>query len=468
MLQIYNSLSKKKQQFAPIDPNNVRMYVCGMTVYDYCHVGHARAMVVFDVVYRYLRRIYGKGHVTYVRNITDIDDKIIARAHENHEDIDMLTARFIQEMYQDGDLLGVLRPDHEPRATQHIDEIIGMIKTLMTKGLAYAKPDSDVYYDVSAFKQYGALSGKHLDELRSVDRVVVDDKKDDPLDRVLWKLAKPGEPSWDSPWGAGRPGWDIECSAMATHCLGEHFDIHGGGLDLQFPHHENEIAQSEGASGETFVNFWMHNGHVRVDNEKMSKSLGNFFTIREVLAKYNPEVIRYFIVNSHYRSPLNYSDQHLENAKSGLTTLYTALRGLPLEESVTNTGSNGFSSRFAAAMDDDFNTPIAMAVLFDIAGECNKLKEHDVPQALKLGVQLKQLGALLGLLQCEPDDFLQGVIASGEGGVTVDQIEALIEQRNQARHAKDFQASDRIRQELAGQGVVLEDGAGGGTTWRRE
>jgi len=467
MLQIYNSLTKKKQRFAPIDPDNVRMYVCGMTVYDFCHVGHARAMVVFDVVYRYLRRIYGKGHVTYVRNITDIDDKIIARAFENQESSDELTARFIQEMYQDGDLLGVLRPDHEPRATQHIDEIISMIKVLMKKELAYVKPGSDVYYDVSAFKRYGALSGKRLDELRSVDRVEVDEKKDDPLDRVLWKLAKPGEPSWDSPWGAGRPGWDIECSAMSTHCLGNHFDIHGGGQDLQFPHHENEIAQSEGATDETFVNFWMHNGHVRIDDEKMSKSLGNFFTIREVLAQYDPEVIRYFIVNSHYRSPLNYSDQHLETAKASLTTLYTALRGLPLEQYVTNSVSNEFSSRFAMAMDDDFNTPTAIAVLFDIAGECNKLKTSDEPQALKFGAQLKQLGALLGLLQREPDDFLQGVVAAEAGGITADQIEALIEQRNQARHGKRFQDADRIRHELAEQGVLLEDEAGR-TTWRRE
>jgi len=467
MLQIYNSLSKKKQRFTPIDPDNVRMYVCGMTVYDFCHVGHARAMVVFDVVYRYLRRIYGKGHVTYVRNITDIDDKIIARAQQNQEDSDALTARFIQEMYQDGDSLGVLRPDHEPRATQHIDEIISMIKVLMKKGLAYVKPGSDVYYDVSAFKRYGALSGKRLDELRSVDRVEVDGNKDDPLDRVLWKLAKPGEPSWDSPWGAGRPGWDIECSAMSTHCLGNHFDIHGGGLDLQFPHHENEIAQSEGATEETFVNFWMHNGHVRVDNEKMSKSLGNFFTIREVLAKYDPEVIRYFIVNSHYRSPLSYSDQHLENAKASLTTLYTALRGLPLEQYVTNSVSNEFSSRFAVAMDDDFNTPVAIAVLFEIAGECNKLKASDAQQAMKFGAQLKQLGALLGVLQREPDDFLQGVTVAEAGDITASQVEVLIEQRNQARGEKNFQEADRIRHVLADQGVLLEDDAGR-TTWRRE
>jgi len=298
MLHIYNSLSRKKEIFKPIDPANVRMYVCGMTVYDYCHVGHARAMVVFDVVYRYLRKIYGISHVTYVRNITDIDDKIIRRAQENSEQPDALTARFIEEMYHDADSLGVLRPDHEPRATQHIDEIIDMVKVLMKKGLAYAKEGSDVFYDVSEFKNYGALSGKKPDELRAGARVEVDENKDDPLDRVLWKLAKPGEPAWDSPWGRGRPGWDIECSAMSTRCLGNHFDIHGGGLDLQFPHHENEIAQSEGATEEKFVNVWMHNGHVRVDDEKMSKSLGNFFTIREVLEKYDPEVIRYFIVNS--------------------------------------------------------------------------------------------------------------------------------------------------------------------------
>jgi len=466
MLQIYNSLTRQKAEFTPIDANNVRMYVCGMTVYDFCHVGHARAMVVFDVVYRYLRRIYGNGHVTYVRNITDIDDKIIRRAHENHEQPDALTERFIREMYHDADALGVLRPDHEPRATQHIDEIIDMIKVLMKKGYAYAKEGSDVFYDVSKFETYGDLSGKKPDELRAGARVEVDENKDDPLDRVLWKLAKPGEPAWDSPWGPGRPGWDIECSAMSTQCLGNHFDIHGGGLDLQFPHHENEIAQSEGATGETFVNVWMHNGHVRVDDEKMSKSLGNFFTIREVLEKYDPEVIRYFIVNSHYRSPLNYSDQHLENAKGSLTTLYTALRGLDLggeQEEV----DNEFSSRFYEAMDDDFNTPKAISVLFELARECNKQKTSDPESAVRTAVQLKRLGVTLGLLQRDPEEFLKSDVNENAGGLTAVQIETLIDQRNAARRNKDFAEADRIRDELADKGVVLEDG-GGGTTWRRE
>jgi cysteinyl-tRNA synthetase len=466
MLQIYNSLTNQKETFKPIDSDNVRMYVCGMTVYDYCHVGHARAMVVFDVVYRYLRKIYGKSHVTYVRNITDIDDKIIARAQENNEDASALTVRFIEEMYRDADSLGILRPDHEPRATQHIDEIVDMVKVLMKKGLAYAKEGSDVFYDVSKFENYGALSGKKPDELRAGARVAVDENKDDPLDRVLWKLAKPGEPAWDSPWGPGRPGWDIECSAMSTQCLGNHFDIHGGGLDLQFPHHENEIAQSEGATEEKFANVWMHNGHVRVDDEKMSKSLGNFFTIREVLEKYDPEVIRYFIVSSHYRSPLNYSDQHLENAKGSLTTLYTALRGIDVEAEQEEI-NNEHSERFYAAMDDDFNTPKAIAVLFELARECNKHKAADPGLAMNYAAQLIQLGAVLGLLQRDAEAFLKSDVNENESGLSSDEIEAMIEQRNVARRNKNFTESDRIRDDLAAQGIVLEDAAGG-TTWRRE
>ena len=466
MLHIYNSLTRKKDKFEPIDASNVRMYVCGMTVYDFCHVGHARAMVVFDLVYRYLRHIYGVSHVTYVRNITDIDDKIIKRAQENNEDPNALTARFIEEMYRDADAMGVLRPDHEPRATQHIDEIIDMVKVLMKKGLAYAKPGSDVFYDVSEFKNYGELSGKKPDELRAGARVEVDENKDDPLDRVLWKLAKPGEPAWDSPWGPGRPGWDIECSAMSTQCLGNHFDIHGGGLDLQFPHHENEIAQSEGATEEKFVNVWMHNGHVRVDNEKMSKSLGNFFTIREVLDIYDPEVVRYFIVNSQYRSPLNYSDQHLESAKASLTTLYTALRGIELKDEFSQV-DNEFSQKFYSAMDDDFNTPMAISVLFEIARECNKEKSNDADKALQYAQQLKQLGSLLGLLQRDAEDFLQSSGSHDDSSLSAEQIEQLIQQRNEARANKDFAEADRIRDELSNNGVVLEDGAGG-TTWRRQ
>lgn len=466
MLHLYNSLTNKKEKFEPIDAANVRMYVCGMTVYDFCHVGHARAMVVFDIVYRYLRHQFGASHVTYVRNITDIDDKIIKRAQENQEDPNVLTARFIEEMYRDADSLGVLRPDHEPRATQHIDEIIDMIKVLMKKGLAYAKEGSDVFYDVSEFKNYGKLSGKKPDELRVGARVEVDENKDDPLDRVLWKLAKPGEPAWDSPWGPGRPGWDIECSAMSTQCLGNHFDIHGGGLDLQFPHHENEIAQSEGATEEKFVNVWMHNGHVRVDDEKMSKSLGNFFTIREVLEIYDPEVVRYFIVNSHYRSPLNYSDTHLENAKASLTTLYTALRGIELKEDFPKV-ENEYSRKFYSSMDDDFNTPMAISVLFEIARECNKEKAANPERAIMYAHQLKQLGSLLGLLQRDAEDFLQSSGSQDEGSLSAEQIETFIQQRKDARANKDFAEADRIRDELAENGVVLEDGAGG-TTWRRE
>ena len=465
MLQIHNNLTKRKEPFTPIDPNNVRMYVCGMTVYDLCHLGHARVLVVFDVVSRYLRRVFGDAHVTYVRNITDVDDKIIARANENGEPIEALTHRFIEEMNRDADALGVLRPDEEPRATTHMDEIIAMIQTLVDKGYAYQGKTGDVYYDVSRFEHYGQLSGKHTEDLRAGSRVDVVEAKDDPLDFVLWKVAKPGEPYWDSPWGPGRPGWHIECSAMSTGCLGNHFDIHGGGLDLQFPHHENEIAQSEAATGEKFVNVWMHNGFVRIDEEKMSKSLGNFFTIREVLEKYDPEVVRFFILNSHYRSPLNYSDKHLDEAKAALTTLYTALRGL--EPGEAEAGSD-FEQRFTAAMDDDFNTPEAIAVLFELAREVNCQRCCDEPQAAQLGAVLKQLAGLLGLLAREPDAFLQGQGGEAQsGGLSNDDIEALIAQRLEARANKDWAESDRIRDELAAQGIVLEDGAGG-TTWRRE
>jgi cysteinyl-tRNA synthetase len=469
MLQIHNNLTKRKEPFTPIDANNVRLYVCGMTVYDYCHLGHARVLVVFDVVNRYLRKVFGAEHVTYVRNITDIDDKIIARANENGETIGSLTQRFIDEMNKDADALGVLHPDEEPRATAHMKEIISMIQALVDKGYAYQGKSADgqpgdVYYDVSRFATYGQLSGKNTDDLRSGARVDVVEAKDDPLDFVLWKMAKPEEgTSWPSPWGDGRPGWHIECSAMSTCCLGNHFDIHGGGLDLQFPHHENEIAQSEAATGETFVNVWMHNGFVRIDEEKMSKSLGNFFTIREVLAKYDPEVVRYFILNSHYRSPLNYSDQHLDAARASLTTLYTALRGIDSEK-----GSEGsdYERRFNTAMDDDFSTPEAIAVLFELAREINRLRDSDASQAAQLGGLLKQLAGVLGLLQREPDDFLQGGDVGGEG-LSSDAIEALIAKRLEARANKDWAESDRIRDELAAQGIVLEDGAGG-TTWRRE
>lgn len=460
MLRIYNSLTKQKEVFTPIDQSNVRMYVCGMTVYDYCHIGHGRVMVVFDVVCRYLRKIYGSNHVTYVRNITDIDDKIINRAKENKEDFNQVTARFIEAMNIDAGKLGVLPPDKEPRATLHMVDIINMIQQLVEKKHAYQAANGDVYFDVSRFENYGKLSGKQVDELRAGERVAVDEAKDDPLDFVLWKSAKPGEPSWQSPWGSGRPGWHIECSAMSTHCLGNHFDIHGGGMDLQFPHHENEIAQSEAATGERFVNVWMHNGFVRVDNEKMSKSLGNFFTIRDVLKSYDAEVVRYFILSSHYRSPLNYSDVQLDNAKASLRTLYTALRGLELTE---YNEEDDYAKRFHAAMDDDFNTPEAIAVLFDLAKEINKTRGMDEQKSQYLGSLLNGLGNILGLLERNAEEFLRG----DETDLDVTRVEELIKQRNEARMKKDWAASDRIRDELKDMRIILEDGPDG-TTWRRE
>lgn len=463
MLQIHNNLTKQKALFTPIDANNVRMYVCGMTVYDMCHIGHARVLVVFDVVYRYLCEIYGKDKVTYIRNITDIDDKIIARANENREDFNQLTGRFIEEMNKDATALGVISPNQEPRATLHMTQIIDMIETLVDKGYAYAADNGDVYYDVSKFEGYGKLSGKHPEDLRAGERIAVDEAKDDPLDFVLWKAAKPEEPSWDSPWGKGRPGWHIECSAMSTHCLGHHFDIHGGGLDLQFPHHENEIAQSEAATGEQFVNVWMHNGFVRVDEEKMSKSLGNFFTIRDVLQNYAPEVLRYFILTSHYRSPLNYSDKHLDNAKSALTTLYTALRGMD-EVPPRADRNNPLSQRFYAAMDDDFNTSEALAVLFEIAKDINKLRDTDVSAAQHAAALLKHLASILGLLQQPAENFLKAGVGTEE--LDDEAIEQLIAKRNEARANKDWAESDRIRDELKEQGIILEDGAQG-VSWRR-
>jgi cysteinyl-tRNA synthetase len=480
MLHIHNSLTKKKETFTPIEPGKVRLYVCGMTVYDYCHIGHARVLVVFDMVVRYLR---ARGFdVTYVRNVTDIDDKIIKRANENGETIDALTERFIVAMHEDADQLSVLRPDQEPRATRHMGDIIRMIETLIARGFAYAAPNRDVYYRVRSFPHYGQLSGKSIDDLQVGARVEADESKDDPLDFVLWKAAKPGEPYWESPWGRGRPGWHIECSAMSTCCLGNHFDIHGGGLDLQFPHHENEIAQSEGATGEKFVNLWMHNGFVRVDDEKMSKSLGNFFTIREVLKKYDPEVVRYFILASHYRSPLNYGDESLEQAKSALTRLYTALKELP-QSHLDGLGDSTYRQRFFDAIDDDFNTPLALAVLFELARDINKLREigSDPQNISLLGGTLVQLASVLGLLQRDPKSYLQGerpitaqagihfevgATIAVEANVTNDEIDALIAARNAARKAKNFAESDRIRDELTAKGVILEDGKGG-TTWRR-
>lgn len=463
MLSIYNTLTRSKAPFQPIEANKVRMYVCGMTVYDYCHVGHARVMVVFDSVVRYLRE---KGYdVTYVRNITDIDDKIIKRAQENGEEFQALTERFIKAMHEDSDALGVLPPTHEPRATDSIADIITMVERLIERGYAYAADNGDVYYQVSRFEGYGKLSGKNPEELRAGSRVEIGEAKRDPLDFVLWKAAKPGEPSWSSPWGEGRPGWHIECSAMSSCCLGNHFDIHGGGADLQFPHHENEIAQSEGANQEPFVNVWMHNGFVRINEEKMSKSLNNFFTVREVLNRYDGEVIRYFILNSHYRSPLNYSDQNLDNAQQALTRLYTALRGLELDGVELPIAANPYRSQFTASMDDDFNSPEALATLFELAREINRLRSEDLATAQSLGAELKSLGAILGMLQTDPDRFLQGETGSDDAAFAAE-IDALIAARKAAREARDWAEADRIRDELTAKGVVLEDGAQG-TSWRR-
>ncbi|MDP2828354.1 MAG: cysteine--tRNA ligase [Sulfuricellaceae bacterium] len=471
MLKIYNTLSRTKQDFVPIEPGKVRMYVCGMTVYDLCHLGHARVLVVFDMVQRWFR-VAGYD-VTYVRNITDIDDKIIKRAAENQESIDQLTGRFIAAMDEDALALGVQKPDHEPRATQFVPGMLEMIQQLINNGLAYVADNGDVCYQVHGFPGYGKLSGKSLDDLRAGERVEVAGGKRDPLDFVLWKSAKPGEPNWDSPWGAGRPGWHIECSVMSEALLGEHFDIHGGGADLQFPHHENEIAQSEGAHGHQHVNYWIHNGFVRIDNEKMSKSLGNFFTIREVLKKFDAEVIRFFILRAHYRSPLNYSDQHLDDAKGALTRLYTALKSInplplpnppPVGEGAMDKGdgfdwNDPFAARFKAAMDDDFNTPEAVAVLFDLATETNR------SNAAASASLLRELGGVLGLLQREPGEFLQAGI--GDAGLESARIEEMIAARMAAKQTKNYAEADRIRKALAEHGVLLEDSAQG-TTWRRE
>ncbi len=469
MLNIYNTLTRDKQRFVPITPGKVGMYVCGMTVYDYCHLGHARVMVVFDMVKSWLAA--SGFDVIYVRNITDIDDKIIKRAAENNENISALTERFIVAMREDAALLGVAEPSFEPRATDHIPEMVDIIKLLIEKGIAYAAENGDVYYAVHQFPGYGKLSGKSLAELRAGERVEVDPAKRDALDFVLWKAAKPNEPAWDAPWGRGRPGWHIECSAMSEHLLGSHFDIHGGGQDLQFPHHENEIAQSEGAHGHTFVDYWIHNGFVRVDNEKMSKSLGNFFTVREILKKYDAEVVRFFILRAHYRSPLNYSDQHLDDAKQALTRLYTALRATD-SESVQIDWQEPRASRFKLAMDDDFNTPEAVAVLFELANEVNKRKS--APDARLL----KSLAAALGLLRRDPEEYLKaepgiqqvGGVAAGNSGMATEfsaqTIDQRIAARSAAREAKNFAESDRIRDELQGAGIVLED-TSEGTIWRR-
>ncbi|MCM8855150.1 MAG: cysteine--tRNA ligase [Candidatus Thiodiazotropha sp.] len=461
MLKLYNDLTNRKETFQPLKAGKVRMYVCGMTVYDLCHLGHARVMVVFDVAYRYLQ---ASGYdVTYIRNITDIDDKIINRANEKGVPFTELTEEFIQAMHVDADALGVLRPTDEPKATQHMDEILEMISRLIEKGHAYVAENGDVYYSVRSFSDYGKLSGKSIEDLRAGARVELGDAKRDPLDFALWKASKPEEPAWESPWGRGRPGWHIECSAMSTKALGDTFDIHGGGADLTFPHHENEIAQSEGATGHPFVKYWMHNGFVRINDEKMSKSLGNFFTVREILEHYRAEEIRYFILTSQYRSPLNYDTEHLDNARAALTRIYTALRGLPATKAA---GGEHYVSRFRDAMDDDFNTPEALAVLFDLVREINRVKEADAENAAALGGVLRELGAVLGILQTDAESYLRGSSQAGQDGLSDEEIDTMIQARIDARSGKQWTEADRIRDELQAAGIILEDGAQG-TTWRR-
>nr|WP_321270679.1 cysteine--tRNA ligase [uncultured Tolumonas sp.] len=462
MLKIYNTLTRQKDEFKPIQPGKVGMYVCGVTIYDLCHIGHGRTFVAFDVVVRYLR--YLGYDVTFVRNITDVDDKIIKRAAENAESCDTLTERLIAEMHADFDALKLQRPDIEPRATQHIGEIIALVNSLLEQNYAYVSDNGDVLFSIDSFPEYGRLSGQDIDQLQAGARVNVEESKRNPMDFVLWKMSKPGEPMWDSPWGAGRPGWHIECSAMNSKHLGHHFDIHGGGSDLQFPHHENEIAQSCCAHHTPYVNTWMHSGMVMVDEEKMSKSLGNFFTIRDVLKVYDAETVRYFLMSGHYRSPLNYSDLNLQQARASLERLYTALRGV--EEGQEQAAlSAPFDERFKAAMDDDFNTPEAYSVLFDLARDLNRTKQESAVDASALAACLRRLGGVLGLLQQQPEQFLQ----SGAAAVADDvvEIELLIKTRNDARASKNWALADEARNKLTEMGIVLEDGAQG-TTWRRK
>lgn len=461
-LRLFNSLSRRVETFVPIDPSHVRMYVCGMTVYDHCHVGHARSMTTFDVVARWLRALGYR--LTYVRNVTDIDDKIIKRALERNISIRQLTDEMTAAMHEDAAALGILPPDFEPRATEHVSGMLSIIQTLQAKGLAYQASSGDVNFAVRKFDDYGKLSGKTLDQLRAGERVAVLEGKEDPFDFVLWKAAKADEPQdakWDSPYGPGRPGWHIECSAMSCALLGEHFDIHGGGLDLQFPHHENEIAQSEGASGKPYVNYWMHNGFLNVDNEKMSKSLGNFFTIREVLERYDGETIRFLMLRTHYRSPFNFSNVHLDDARSALKRLYTALDAVgDLGEVKDLDWSSESATQFRDAMNEDFNTPVALAVLFDLAAQVNRT------QSKEAGLLLKQLGATLGLLQQPPRAYLQSGGNTSSDAVLAQQVEALIAQRAAAKQARNFALADQIRQGLLAQGVVLQDSPQG-TTWMK-
>lgn len=461
-LNLYNTLTRQKEVFKPIEPGKISMYVCGVTVYDYCHLGHARVLVVFDVMARFLR---SQGwDLTYVRNITDIDDKILRRAEENGEPYQSLTHRFIEAAHEDEARLGIDPPDIEPRATAHIDDIIAMVQTLVDKEYAYAASNGDVYYRVKRFKNYGKLSNKNPEELLAGARIDVDDAKEDPRDFALWKHAEESETGWDSPWGRGRPGWHIECSAMSKHCLGEHFDIHGGGPDLPFPHHENEIAQSEAANGCHYVNYWIHAGALRVDGEKMSKSLGNFFTIRDVLEKYHPEVVRYLLIGSHYRSPINYSEDSLIEARSGLERFYGALQnyadvGAASAEALAN---SRFYRDFVAALNDDFNTRLALAAMYELVRELNS--EQDSEKARELAAELKAMGAILGLLKEAPERFLQ---AGAGDAISAEKVEALIAERAEAKKARNFARADEIRDQLQAEGVVLQDSPTG-TQWRRE
>lgn len=456
MLTIYNTLTKEKAPFKPLDDNNVKMYVCGLTVYDHCHLGHGRTAVAFDMIVRYMR--WRGYNVTFIRNITDIDDKIIKRAQENDESIDELVNRYIKLMHRDFDSLLTLRPDIEPRATESMPEIISMIKKLIEEGAAYPTKNGDVYFRVKQFDEYGKLSRQNVDELRTGVRIDPDEDKEDALDFALWKSSKPDEPTWESPWSPGRPGWHIECSVMSQQYLGDTFDIHGGGSDLIFPHHENEIAQSEACTHKPFAKLWMHTGMIRINKEKMSKSLNNFFTINDVLAVYPVEAVRYFLLSGHYRSSINYSEENLKVAKASIERLYTALRGLTISD---NTEKNDFTGRFQAVMDDDFNTPEALAVLFELAHEVNRFRDlGDTKSAEKLGATLKSLGGVLGLLQENPSHYLQG-------DINPEDIDALIVERNQARAEKNWVKSDEIRDKLTAMGIALEDTADG-TLWRKE
>ena len=460
MLKIYNTLTNQKEEFQPIDANHIGIYVCGMTVYDFCHMGHARVLVMFDVITRHLRRTFPK--VKYVRNITDIDDKIISRAIENNEDIYSLTNRFIDAMHEDEKSLGVLSPDIEPRATDSIDKMIDMIDILSKQGLAYQGKNGDVFYSVRKFKEYGKLSGKNLDDLMAGARVDIESNKKDPLDFVLWKKAKSDEPSWSSPWGDGRPGWHIECSAMSNHFISNHFDIHGGGMDLTFPHHENEIAQSEGANNCKFVNTWMHVGFVNIDDEKMSKSLNNFFTIRDVLKSYDGETLRYFLISSHYRSPLNYSEANIKSAQSGLKRLYNALKGLSINTEDSFIKSTDYEEKFNEALNDDFNTPMALSILFEIAKQINIERITNPEKACALSSQLVKLGNYIGILEYNAEEYLKLGSELSESEISIK-----IEQREAARNTKDFALSDQIRDELIELGIILEDSING-TSWRRK